>query len=130
LTNNKGEILNPKIIKDQDLQQTPTPERCTIAENYSTPAVSIAKATVKPKTQTVTHHLKDVDEIYIITAGKGIVEVGALKPTEVGLGDVVVIPRGVSQRITNTEKADLVFYCVCTPRFTAECYVDEEAQRK
>lgn len=122
--------MNPKIIKDKTLKQTPTPERCAIAENYSTPAVSIAKATVKPKTQTRTHHLKQVEEIYIITAGKGIVEVGSLKPTEVGVGDVVVIPPGVSQKITNTGEADLVFYCVCTPRFTADCYVDEEAQRK
>jgi mannose-6-phosphate isomerase-like protein (cupin superfamily) len=124
--NTTGETLKPKIIKDKNLKQTPTPERCEIAENFSSQAVSIAKATVKPKTSTITHHLKDVEEIYIITSGRGTVQVGSLKPTEVGVGDVVVIPAGVSQKITNTGEADLVFYCVCTPRFTADCYVDEE----
>jgi mannose-6-phosphate isomerase-like protein (cupin superfamily) len=42
---------------------------------------------------------------------------------------VVVIPAGTSQMITNTGKIDLVFYCVCTPRFTADRYCDEEAAK-
>jgi mannose-6-phosphate isomerase-like protein (cupin superfamily) len=37
-------------------------------------------------------------------------------------GDVVVIPAGESQSIANTGAVDLVFYCICTPRFTPECY--------
>jgi mannose-6-phosphate isomerase-like protein (cupin superfamily) len=37
-------------------------------------------------------------------------------------GDVVVIPAGVAQSIANTSARDLVFYCICTPRFTPACY--------
>jgi mannose-6-phosphate isomerase-like protein (cupin superfamily) len=83
---------------------------------------------VKPGVTTVPHHLKRVQEIYIISSGQGRVSVGDLEPTDVSVGDVVVIPPMTSQRITNTGSTDLVFYCVCTPRFTQDCYVSEPEQ--
>ncbi len=120
--------IQPKIIKYSSLSETQTPERCFIAENWSDPAVSIARARVQPGVTTVPHHLKATQEIYIIAAGTGKLTVGTLPPTEVSEGDVVVIPAGNSQKITNTGNVDLVFYCVCTPRFTPQCYVDEESR--
>ena len=105
-------------------------ERCFVVENYSSKEVSIARARVKPGVTTVAHHLKGVKEIYLIASGRGKVKVGDLPPTEVVEGDVVVIPAGVSQKITNTGKTDLVFYCICTPRFTPDCYCDEEAEKR
>ena len=51
-----------------------------------------------------------------------------LEPALVGVGDVIIIPEGASQKITNTGQTDLVFYCVCTPRFTEDCYFDDEAE--
>jgi mannose-6-phosphate isomerase-like protein (cupin superfamily) len=121
--------IKPNIIKSQKPHEYLTPEHCYIAENYSDPAVSIARATVKPGITTKAHHLKDgVQEIYIITSGAGTVTIGELPPTEVTVGDVVVIPPKTSQKVANTGKTDLVFYCVCTPRFTQECYVDEEPE--
>ncbi len=119
--------MQPKIVRANQPHQYLTPERCYIAENHSDPAVSIARATVKPGVTTKAHHLIDgVQEIYIITSGKGQVTVGSLAPTEVSIGDVVVIPPLTSQKVTNTGETDLVFYCVCTPRFTEQCYVSEE----
>jgi mannose-6-phosphate isomerase-like protein (cupin superfamily) len=118
--------MNPKIIQAQTPHQYLTPERCYIAENHSDPAVSIARATVKPGVTTKAHHLIGTQEIYIITSGEALVIVGDLEPAQVGVGDVVVIPPLTSQKITNTGKTDLVFYCVCTPRFTEACYVNEE----
>ncbi|MEA3397575.1 MAG: cupin domain-containing protein, partial [Chloroflexota bacterium] len=41
-------------------------------------------------------------------------------------GDVVLIPPGVSQRISNTGAGDLMFLCICTPPFRPECYEDLE----
>ena len=123
-----GENMQPKIIKENSLSEYQTPERCFIAENLSAPEVSIARARVQPGVTTVPHLLKAIQEIYIITGGKGKVTVGGVPPTDVGVGDVVVIPAGVSQKITNTGKVDLVFYCVCTPRFTQDCYVSEGEQ--
>ncbi len=116
----------PKIVKAHTPNEYLTPEHCYIAENHSDPAVSIARATVKPGVTTLTHHLIGVQEIYIITSGEGKVYVGDLKPTDVTVGDVVVIPPQIRQKITNTGKTDLVFYCICTPRFTEECYVNDE----
>ncbi len=118
--------MQPKIVKTKDLNEYFTLEQCYIAENYSAPDVSIAKATIKPGVTTHAHHLKNEKEIYIITEGIGMVYVGDLAPTKVEKGDVVVIPPRVSQKVTNIGSVDLVFYCVVTPRFTQECYVDEE----
>lgn len=105
-----------------------TSERCFVGENYgsSDGKVSIAVATVKPGVTTVAHHLEDIEETYIITQGKGVMEVKGMEPAEVTVGDVVVIPDGVSQRIKNVGNCDLVFYCVCTPRFVAERYFSDE----
>ena len=122
--------MQPKIVRANQPHEYLTPERCYIAENHSDPTVSIARATIKPGITTKAHHLKDgVQEIYIITSGKGIVKIGNLDPAEVTVGDVVVIPPLTSQKVTNMGSTDLIFYCVCTPRFTETCYVDEEPEK-
>jgi mannose-6-phosphate isomerase-like protein (cupin superfamily) len=118
--------MKPKIVKASSLKEYLTPERCFLYENYSDSAVSIARARVRPGVTTIAHHLKGATEIYLITRGRGKVTVGDLPSTEVAAGDVVVIPAGVSQKITNIGKTDLVFHCICTPRFTEDCYVNEE----
>ena len=121
--------MEPKIVKANTLNPYLTPERCYIAENFSDKDVSIAVATVKPSVTTRAHHLEGIQEIYIITAGAGKVAFSGLEPTLVRAGDVIVIPAGTSQKITNTGQTDLVFYCVCTPRFTEACYFDDEAEK-
>ena len=119
----------PKIIKAKNLTETATYERCSVAENYSISEVSVASAIVKAGVTTVAHHLNGVDEIYLITKGKGIVKIDGLPLTKVEEGDIAVIPAGVSQKITNIGTEDLVFTCICTPRFTSDCYVDEEGKK-
>jgi len=105
-----------------------TAERCTIEELWNdagSPATSLARARVAPGVTTQLHALQGVSEVYVIEAGTGLVEVaGATAP--VGPGDRVAIPAGAAQRITNTGAGDLVFLCLCTPRFTPDCYVDLE----
>ena len=118
--------MKQKIVKASDLKEYSTPEGCFLYENYSDDNVSIARARVKPGVTTAAHHLKGATEIYIISRGRGKVKVGDLQSTEVSAGDVVVIPAGVSQKITNIGKTDLIFHCVCTPRFTADCYFTEQ----
>ena len=117
--------MKSRIVKADTLHEFKTPERCSIAENWSSERVSIARARVKPGITTLAHHLEDVDEIYLIMKGKGQVDVGDLEPTEVTAGDIVFIPAGTSQRITNIGRTDLVFHCICTPRFTEDCYRDD-----
>ncbi len=122
--------MEPIIIKTKALREIQTKEQCSIAESWSSEQVSIAKARVKPETTTSPHSLEGVDEIYLIAKGKGRVTLGNLCPTEVTVGDMVFIPAGTRQQITNAGKRDLVFYCICTPRFRQECYRDKTSKPK
>jgi len=104
----------------------PTHENCFILEvsnDAGDPDISIARARVRPGVSTMWHRLDGIAERYLIVRGKGRVEVGDLPPALVGEGDVVRIPANVPQRITNIGDEDLVFFCVCTPRFVQSAYV-------
>ena len=105
-------------------EETWTRERCYITElvnEDSIGAFSLAIARVEPGVTTELHRLS-VDEWYVIRSGQGLMEVGGKPPRPVTEGDVVAIPRGVSQRISNSGDSDLVFECVCLPRFTPDAY--------
>jgi len=104
-----------------------TPERCRIVEIHNTgddAQCSIARARVAPNTTTALHALRAIEERYVILEGRGAVEVDGGAPVMVGVLDVVTIPSGVSQRITNAGQSDLVFLCICTPRFRQDAYID------
>lgn len=85
------------------------------------PGVSVAACRVEPGVTTELHRLS-VAEWYLLRAGRGVMEVGDGDPFAVEAGAVVEIPPGVAQRITNTGNGDLLFDCVCVPRFTPGCY--------
>lgn len=119
----------PKIVKANSLKEFLTPEHCFIAENWGSiddRKVSIARARVKPGVATKAHHLEGVQEIYLITKGKGRVYISGLEPAEITEGDIAIIPPLASQKIANIGKTDLIFYCICTPSFTDDCYHDDE----
>jgi len=104
-----------------------TPEKCHIIELYNMtddPDVSVARVRVEPGITTRWHRVVGTVERYIILKGLGRVEVGNLLPQDVKSGDVVVIPRSLRQRITNTGREDLIFLAVCTPAFRLEAYED------
>lgn len=106
-----------------------TDERCHIIEIHQRSddeACSIARARVLPGTTTQLHALRGIDERYVILEGEGCVEVDGGVPQPVKPLDVVAIPAGKSQRITNSGRTDLVFLCVCTPRFRVEAYLNLE----
>ncbi len=110
-----------------------TRERVWVTEllnDPAAPAVSLARCRVLPGVTTELHRLS-VAEWYVIESGTGAMEVGGEEPFAVGAGDVVAIPKGVSQRITNTGQADLLLQCICLPRFTPRCYegLDSSEQR-
>jgi mannose-6-phosphate isomerase-like protein (cupin superfamily) len=115
------------VIQNDAALEIYTMERCFIIEWWNSPDdehVSVARAKVIPGVTTRRHLLKGVTERYIILEGKGCVEVGHLAPKTVGPGDVVIIPPGIPQRITNTGESDLIFLAVCTPRFKKDIYED------
>jgi mannose-6-phosphate isomerase-like protein (cupin superfamily) len=101
-----------------------TEERCWITELLNDAAVqdvSLARCRVEPGVTTQLHRLS-VREWYVVERGRGMMQVGRREPWPIGPGDVVEIPAGSAQRVTNTGAGDLVFQCVCLPRFTPECY--------
>ena len=99
-------------------------EGCHITEwsnSEADPEVSIARARVEPGRTTRWHRLAGTTERYVILEGRGRAEVGD-ETLEASVGDVVVIPPGQPQRITNIGTGDLVFLAVCTPRFRPDNY--------
>ena len=116
--------MNDCLVRGGEGAEILTRERVYIRERLNDPAiprVSLADARVEPGVTTELHRLT-VDEWYVIQLGAGMMEVGGGATFAVAAGDTVVIPAGVSQRITNTGNGDLRFLCVCMPRFTPECY--------
>lgn len=121
--------MESKILKPVEADEFETAERCAILEISNDPDdldVSIARATVSVGVTTAWHKLNGVTERYVILEGQGLVEVGDLPATNVGVGDVVLISDGTRQRITNRGHSDLVFHAICSPRFTPDCYVSLE----
>jgi mannose-6-phosphate isomerase-like protein (cupin superfamily) len=118
--------MQAEIHRADPSKEFPTEEDCFILEvanDANDPDVSIARARVRPGVTTEWHQLEGIAERYIIVQGNGRVEVGDLPPTIVTEGDVVRIPADVAQRITNIGDEDLVFFCVCSPRFVQSAYV-------
>jgi len=115
----------PTIAHPDESKEFTTAERCSILEVWNDardPDTSIARARVAPGITTQPHRLHGVVERYLIIEGSGVVRIGDSIEQAVAPGDVVVIPAEVTQQITNTGDSDLVFYCVCSPRFTPGCY--------
>ena len=128
--------MRPKLKKNDESREYMSAERCRILELSNDPedeAASIARARVAPGVSTEWHELRGTVERYLIVQGEACVEVGGLPPSPVKQGDVVLIPEDTAQRITNAGEVDLVFFCICTPRFQEQCYVrrlDLEAAEK
>jgi len=118
-------------IKPQNLElEFFTEEQCFITElsnDSNDEQVSIARVRVSPGVTTRWHRLTEPDERYIIVAGEGMMALDDMAAQRVVPGDVVIIPSGCAQRITNiSTRSDLIFLAVCTPPFRPEHYQDIE----
>lgn len=100
-------------------------EGCFIVEvsnSSDDPQLSIVRARVEPGKTTEWHSLKGTVERYVIISGSGSVEIGDKTASAVTANDVVIIPAGVRQRITNTGLDQLIFLAICSPRFESTNY--------
>ena len=119
--------MKPNIVQYHASDEYLTDEGCYITElsnSAEDPELSIAHARVEPGVTTRWHRLSGTIERYVILNGVGRVEIGKLPPTEVRVGDVVLIPPMCRQRITNIGDTDLLFLAICSPRFTDVAYED------
>jgi len=124
--------MKTAVIRPDSGSEFYTPERCHILEMSNSDAdeaLSVARARVEPGITTAFHRVKDTAERYVILSGEGRVQIGDESPEDVGTGDVVLIPPGFEQRISNTGSRDLIFLALCTPRFRAGNYEDTDALR-
>ncbi len=113
------------IIKKINLNEFYTPEKCFITEILNTTKhreCSIARARVEPGVTTEWHWLQETDEMYYILSGKGQFEMDGDFIGAVVKDDLVFIPRNAYQRIKNITDQDLIFLCICTPRFEPAHY--------
>jgi mannose-6-phosphate isomerase-like protein (cupin superfamily) len=122
--------VRSEVKKGDASPEYETDERCHIIEvanDSGDEQLSIARARVDAGVTTAWHRLNGISERYIIVSGKGLVEVEDIEATRVGAGDVVRIPAGKAQRITNTGDEQLIFYAVCAPPFSEQAYINLES---
>lgn len=103
-----------------------TEERCYINElsnNADDDGCSIAQARVAPGVSTQLHAVKDTIERYVILQGQGRVYINNNPGQDVLSMDTIIIPAGVAQKIKNTGSEELIFLCICTPRFKQKNYL-------
>ncbi|MFZ0468879.1 MAG: cupin domain-containing protein [Thiogranum sp.] len=124
--------MSARVTHSQSVAEYWFEEGCHIQEIGNTPDdpdVSIARARVAPGGCTCWHRLEGIFERYLVVEGSGTVEIGDLAPTAVGAGDLVLIPPGVPQRISNDGDGDLVFYAICSPRFSPDRYREVDVEK-
>jgi mannose-6-phosphate isomerase-like protein (cupin superfamily) len=79
-------------------------------------AQSLAEATVPAGSRTLLHRHRVTEEIYHVTAGTGLMTLGA-ECFEVAAGDTVCIPPGTPHRIAATGDGPLRILCCSSPAY-------------
>jgi mannose-6-phosphate isomerase-like protein (cupin superfamily) len=80
---------------------------------------TLAEARIPVGGGTIPHHHVQTEEIYYVLEGHGLMRVGQ-ESAEVGPGDAIAIPPGISHQITNTRQSQLRFLCCCAPGYEHE----------
>ena len=80
---------------------------------------SLAEATVPPGGETEEHFHRETEEIYVILAGSGEMEVDGERE-RVGPGDAVLIPPRAWHQIRADGGEELRFLCCCAPPYRHE----------
>jgi mannose-6-phosphate isomerase-like protein (cupin superfamily) len=78
---------------------------------------SLAEATVRPGQETLLHKHLRTEELYHITAGRGLMTLGEDR-FHVSAGDTVCIAPGIPHCISNTGTEPLLILCCCAPAYS------------
>lgn len=88
---------------------------------------SLAEEILLPGQAVTPHHHREIEEVYYIIEGRGVMTVGD-EQREVAAGDAVFIPRGNRHTLANTGTEPIRLLLVCGPAFFYEDEVlDAEA---
>ena len=93
-----------------------TKDGSTIRELHHTTAQSLAEASLDPGQATERHYHALSEEIYLITAGGGVLEVDG-ESRDVSFGDAVVIPPGAWHELV-AGAAGARLLCMCVPPYS------------
>lgn len=82
-------------------------------------AQSLAEATIPPGGRTALHLHHRSEELYHVTSGHGVMDLGERRFV-INPGDTVAIPPGTPHCLENTGEHPLVLLCACSPAYSHE----------
>jgi mannose-6-phosphate isomerase-like protein (cupin superfamily) len=88
---------------------------------------SLAEEVLPPGRAVAPHHHRELEEIYYILSGTGLMTVGA-ESAEVGSGDAIYVPRGARHTLLNTGTSPIRLMVACGPAFYYEDEIHEESK--
>jgi len=94
-----------------------TKDGSTIRELHHTAAQSLAEASLEAGQGTQRHYHGRTEEIYLVTAGGGMLEVDG-ETQSVRPGDAVLIPPGAWHTLENNGTSELLILCMCSPPYS------------
>ena len=86
---------------------------------------SLAEEMLPPGCAVTAHHHREIEEIYYVVSGRGLMTVGD-ETREVSSGDAVYVPRGSRHTLRNTGSEPIRLILVCGPAFFYEDQVFED----
>lgn len=89
------------------------------AARYSVSQQSLAEATVPVGMRTTLHRHQEMEELYHVTGGQGLMILGG-EQFAVTVGDTVCIPPGTAHCIENSGQGELKLLCCCSPAYSHE----------
>jgi mannose-6-phosphate isomerase-like protein (cupin superfamily) len=81
--------------------------------------LSLAEATVPPGGATIEHLHRLSEELYLVTAGAGLLRVGD-EERRIEVGDCAAIAPGTAHKLFNDGEVDLIVVCACAPPYSHE----------
>ena len=88
---------------------------------------SLAEEMLPPGCTVTPHYHREIEEIYYVVSGRGVMTVGD-EISEVNAGDAVYVPRGRRHTLQNIGSEPIKLILVCGPAFFYEDQVfDEQA---
>jgi len=94
-----------------------TKDGSTIRELHHTAVQSLAEATLEPGHATERHYHRASEEIYLMTAGSGVLEIDG-EARRVSAGDAILIPPGAWHTLENDGTNQLKLMCCCAPAYS------------
>jgi mannose-6-phosphate isomerase-like protein (cupin superfamily) len=85
---------------------------------------SLAEEMLPPGRAVTPHHHRELEEIYYILSGRGLMTVGSER-REVGAGDAIYVPRNHRHTLENTGDEPIRLLVACGPAFFYEDEIKE-----